>query len=85
MGTTRAVPSAGHDRGIRWRARYVDDSGRGHTKAFTRKTDAQAWLDTVITPKLATGAYVAPQAGRVTIAAVCVVDCVTRAHLTCHP
>ena len=69
-GTTRTVPSAEHGRGMRWRARYVDDSGREHTKAFTRKADAQAWLDTEITPKLAAGTYVAPEAGRVTVAAV---------------
>jgi integrase len=67
-GTTRTVPSARHGRGMRWRARYVDDNGRECTKAFARKADAQKWLDTEITPSLATGTYVAPRAGRVTVA-----------------
>jgi integrase len=69
-GTTRTVPSARDGRGMRWRARYVDDSGREHTKAFTRKADAQAWLDSEVTAKLATGTYVAPNAGLVTVGAV---------------
>jgi integrase len=55
---------------MRWRARYVDENGQEHTKAFTRKTDAQTWLDTEVTPRLATGTYVTPQAGRVTVAEV---------------
>lgn len=69
-GTTRTVPSAEHGRGMRWRARYVDDAGREQSKGFPRKADAQAWLDNEITPKLATGTYVAPTAGKVTVAAV---------------
>ena len=44
-GNTKALPSARHGRGMRWRARYVDERGREHTKAFTRKVDAQKWLD----------------------------------------
>src|SRR5262249_32827626 len=59
-----------HGIGMRWRARYVDDHGREHTKAFTRKADAQRWLDNDVTAKFATGTYVAPEAGRVTVAAV---------------
>ena len=69
-GTTRTVPSARHGRGMRWRARYVDDTGNEHTKAFARKTDAQRWLDNDVTPSLATGTYVPPKAGLVTVAAV---------------
>jgi integrase len=69
-GTTRTVPSARHGVGLRWRARYVDDEGRERTKAFTRKSDAQSWLDNEITAKLASGTYVAPEAGRLTVAAV---------------
>ena len=49
-GTTRTVASAQHGRGMRWRARYVDDTAEEHTKAFARKTDAQGWLDNEITP-----------------------------------
>jgi hypothetical protein len=69
-GNTRTVPSARDGRGMRWRARYVDDLGREHTKAFTRKADAQGWLDNEITPSLATGTYVTPQAGKLTVGAV---------------
>lgn len=65
-GKTETVPSASYNKGKRWRARYVDDDGREHAKAFTRKIDAQSWLDTEITAKLATGTYVDPQRGRVT-------------------
>jgi integrase len=69
-GNTRTVPSTEHGRGMRWRARYVDDAGREQSKGFARKADAQAWLDNEITPKLATGTYVAPDAGKVTVAVV---------------
>jgi integrase len=48
----------------------VDDQGHERAKAFDRKTDAQTWLDNEVTAKLATGTYVAPRAGLVTVAAV---------------
>jgi hypothetical protein len=54
---------------MRGRARYVDDAGREHTKAFARKSDGKDWLDDVIS-KLTTGTYVTPEAGRVTVASV---------------
>jgi integrase len=69
-GTARTVPSAEHGRGMRWRARYVDDAGREQSKGFARKADAQSWLDNEITPKLATGTYVAADAGKATVALV---------------
>jgi integrase len=37
---------------------------------FSRKVDAEMWLDDEVTPALATGAYVAPEAGRMTVASV---------------
>jgi integrase len=49
----------------RYRARYRDASGREHSRHFTRKVDAQRWLDEV-TASLVTGQYVDPRAGRVT-------------------
>lgn len=49
----------------RWRARYRDDTGREHSRHFTRKTDAQRWLDEV-TASVVTGQYVDPRAGKVT-------------------
>lgn len=48
----------------KWRARYRDESGREHARHFTRKIDAQRWLDE-ISASLLSGAYVDPQAGRV--------------------
>jgi len=43
-GNVQTVRSARHGRGMRWRARYVDERGREHTKAYPRKLDAQLWL-----------------------------------------
>lgn len=65
-GTTETVRSALHGKGKRWRARYVDDEGREHAKGFTRKSDAQTWLDTEITAAFVTGTYVDPQRGKIT-------------------
>jgi integrase len=48
-----------------WRARYRDAGGREHSKHFSRKMDAQKWLDQVTTA-VVTGAYVDPNAGRIT-------------------
>lgn len=48
-----------------WRARYRDADGKEHARHFTRKTDAQRWLDEV-TASIVTGQYVAPTAGNVT-------------------
>jgi integrase len=48
-----------------WRARFVDDTGREHAKHFTRKRDAQTWLDAQTTATV-TGTYVVPNAGKVT-------------------
>lgn len=53
-------------RGDRWFARYRDDTGREHAQRFTRKVDAQKWLDQQTTA-LVTGQYVDPRAGRVTL------------------
>jgi integrase len=50
----------------KWRARYRDDSGREHSRHFSRKIDAQQWLDAV-TASVVRGDYVDPRAGRVTL------------------
>ncbi len=50
--------------------RFVDNEGREQTKSFDRKADAQRWLDTEVTAKLATGNYITPRAGQVTVGAV---------------
>lgn len=69
-GTTEAVPSARHGKGMRWMARWVDDEGQEQTKSFKRKVGAQSWLDTEVTAKLATGSYVPPGAGKLTVTEV---------------
>ncbi|WP_083736421.1 tyrosine-type recombinase/integrase [Mycobacterium sp. MS1601] len=69
-GAVRSIPSANHGKGKRYRARYVDDAGRERARGFTRKSDAQKWLDSEVTAKLATGTYIEPSAGRVTVSAV---------------
>jgi len=66
-GNEKKVPSARHGQGTRWMARYVDDEGHERSKSFDRKADAQIWLDSDVTVKLATGTYVAPKAGLITI------------------
>jgi integrase len=81
-GTVRTVPSARDGRGKRWRASYVDDNGREHTKAFARKVEAQSWLDNEITPALAAGTYVEPKAGQVTAAAVYASWSSSQAHIS---
>jgi integrase len=69
-GNTQKVPSARNGKGKRWMARYVDDEGRERAKSFDRRVDAQAWLDSEVTAKLASGTYVAPQAGLITVVAI---------------
>jgi integrase len=64
------TPSAVNGKVTRWRARYVDDSGREHTKAFDRKVDAQRWIASV-TASLVRGDYVDPKLVRTTVAAWC--------------
>jgi integrase len=49
----------------RWRARYRDEAGREHARHFSRKLDAQRWIDEV-TASIVTGQYVDPKAGRIT-------------------
>ena len=66
-GKTTRVPSARHGRGLRWLARWVDADGVEQTKSFDKKANAQRWLDTEVTAKLATGTYVPPRAGRLTV------------------
>lgn len=61
------VKSKLHGQGMRWRARYVDDSSQERTKRFERKVDAQAWLDTIVASQV-TGNYVDPQLGKITFA-----------------
>ena len=66
-GTTLSVPSANHGKGKRWRARYVDDVGRECAKGSHERRTPRSGFDSEVTAKFATGTYVAPSAGRVTV------------------
>jgi integrase len=80
-GTTKKVPGTRNGVGLRWRARYVDDEGRERSKMFDRRADAQTWLDNDITPSLASGTWVAPEAGRITVADVYASWSASQAHI----
>jgi hypothetical protein len=77
----KKAPSVRHGKGKRWMARYVDDEGHERAKAFDRKADAKTWLDSDVTAKLATGTYVAPQAGLITVEEVHQLWSTSQAHL----
>ena len=72
MASTKRMPDRTGPGGRRkptvWRARYRDEAGKEHARHFTRRADAQRWLDEV-TAALVTGQHVDPNAGRVTSAA----------------
>lgn len=51
----------------RYRARYRDEAGVEHARHFTKKADAQGWLDDA-TAGLVRGDWVDPAAGRITFA-----------------
>lgn len=69
-GRTIEVPSAVAGRVTRWRARYVDNVGREHTRAFERKVDAQRWLDRQLSALLR-GDHVAPKDAKLTVGEWC--------------
>ncbi len=50
-----------------WRARYRDEATKEHAKHFSRKVDAQRYLNEV-TASVVTGKYVDPKAGTITFA-----------------
>ncbi len=52
------APSKLNGAGLRWRARYVDESGAERSKRFRAKAGAQTWLDSQ-TAAIVTGTYVA--------------------------
>lgn len=43
-----------------WRARYRDEADKEHSRHFTRKVDAQRWIDET-TASIVTGNYVDPR------------------------
>lgn len=68
-GNAKTVPSASHGKGSRWRARYVDDQGREHAKGFSRKVDAQAWLNGQVSDQV-TGTWTDPKLSGVTFGVI---------------
>ena len=70
QGNPTKVPSAKYSQGRRWLARWVDADGNEGSKTFDRKSDAQAYLNTEITAPLASGTYVPPKAGTLTVTEV---------------
>lgn len=63
--TVSTVPSASDGKGLRWRARYVDEDGKEHAKGFRTKTAAKEWLEGIVSSQV-TGTYVDPVLGKVT-------------------
>lgn len=78
-GTTQTVPSANHGKGSRWRARYVDDQGHEHAKSFSRKTDAQGWLNQQVSDQV-TGTWTDPAMAAVTFGVITDKWLTTKAH-----
>ena len=68
-GNTKMVPSGNYGKGSRWRARYVDDSGKEHAEGFSRKTDAQQWLNKQVSDQV-TGTWTDPALSGVTFGAM---------------
>ncbi|MBI5536687.1 MAG: site-specific integrase [Deltaproteobacteria bacterium] len=64
-GTIETVQSAAHGKGLRWRARYVDENGKEHAKGFGRKADAQNWLNKQVSDQV-TGTWTDPALSAVT-------------------
>jgi integrase len=69
-GNTLEVASAVAGKVTRWRARYVDNAGREHSRTFDRKVDAQKWLDAQIAALLR-GDHIAPRDARLTVGEWC--------------
>ena len=69
-GNTSTEHSASYGKGSRWRARYVDEQGHEHAKGFSRKADAQKWLDGQ-TAAIVGGTHVAPRDAQQTVQQWC--------------
>ena len=69
-GNTVEVPSAVAGQVTRWRARYVDNAGKEHTRHFDRKVDGQKWLDKQLAGLLR-GDHVAPKDAKLTVGEWC--------------
>lgn len=69
-GNSIEVSSAVAGQVTRWRARYVDNTGREHTRHFGRKAAAQQWLDKQLAALLR-GDHVAPSDAKMTVGEWC--------------
>jgi hypothetical protein len=65
-GNTIEAPSSVAGKVTRWRARYVDNAGKEHTRHFDRKVDAQNWLKEAMA-SIVRGDHVAPKVARLTV------------------
>lgn len=77
--TTESVPSAAHGKGLRWRARYVDENGKEHAKGFGRKADATNWLNKQVSDQV-TGTWADPALSAVTFGTLAERWISTKAH-----
>jgi hypothetical protein len=68
-GTTRTEQSANYGKGSRWRARYVEDTGKEHAKGFSRKVDAQQWLNKQVSDQV-TGTWTDPALSGITFGVI---------------
>src|ERR1051325_10452780 len=64
----RTVKTARHGKGLRWRARYRDPSGRERSKTFAKRVEADRFLATVEGDKVR-GAWIEPTLQRTTVRA----------------
>lgn len=78
-GTTETVPSAAHGKGLRWRARYVDENGKEHAKGFGRKADATNWLNKQVSDQVV-GTWTDPALSGVTFGVIADRWIATKAH-----
>ena len=78
-GKVRKERSAVYGKVTRWRVRWVDDSGREHTRVFERRPDAQAYLDG-LTADIQQGAYVDPRKSAETFGSVAAQWFATKGH-----
>lgn len=69
-GNTVEVPSVVAGKVTRWRARYVDNSGRENQRSYDKKVDAQRWLDAQLA-SLLRGDYVEPADAKMTLGQWC--------------
>lgn len=68
-GVETRVPSVNYGKGLRWRARYVDENGKEHAKGFGRKIDAQSWLNKQVSDQV-TGTWTDPQLSSITFGTI---------------